>query len=234
MESLHYRHELKFLCPENSLRVMEEKIRHLCHLDSHVGMDGVYVVRSLYFDTYDDSCFREGLNGTDHRKKYRIRIYDDNPDAIYLECKYSVRDRKAKESCKVTVQQCGRLLRGAAVVGADGSQELLRRFLGERGIGLLAPKVIVEYMRTPYVYPVGNVRITFDRNIRSCPEVSRLLERDIIRRGILPEGMQLLEVKYDEVLPGAVRELLAVGRQMRRTSFSKYVLCREYGMDFNV
>jgi hypothetical protein len=32
---------------------------------------------------------------------------------------------------------------------------------------LLKPKTIVDYTREAYVYPVGNVRITFDKSIRT-------------------------------------------------------------------
>ena len=230
MEGLHYRHETKFVCTDKSLYIMEEKIRHICFPDIYAGTQGTYVVRSLYFDTYEDDCLQERLNGEGDGKKYRIRIYDGSTEMIKLECKYSTHGMKAKKTCRINEKQCEQLIHGAAVRKTEASQEVLRQFLVERSIKLLTPKVIVEYTRAPYVYEAGNVRVTFDRNIRSSTEISRFLDQVIMWRGIMPEGKQLLEVKYDKVLPGAVMDMLTGGQIMNRTSFSKYVLCRIYGM----
>ena len=109
-------------------------------------------------------------------------------------------------------------------------QDLLRRVLVEQRIQLLMPKVIVEYIRTPYVYAAGNVRITFDRNIRSSAETGRFLEPQVSGRCVMAQDCHILEVKYDEGLPGAIREFLAAGQNLSSTSFSKYYLCRKYSM----
>ena len=45
-----YRQELKFLCEERQLRVIEDRIRHICRPDAHGGNKGIYTVRSLYFE----------------------------------------------------------------------------------------------------------------------------------------------------------------------------------------
>lgn len=227
-----YRHELKFLCGEGELRLLEERIRHICPLDSHVGEDGRYTIRSLYFDTYDDRCFYENEAGVDQRKKYRIRIYNGKTNIIQLECKESLHGMKRKEACLLSLQQCRQLIERTAVTELLPEQELLRRFLTARSTQLLTPKVIVEYVRTPYVYAVGNVRITFDRYIRSSSEISRFLEPRVSGRSVMAQDSHILEVKYDEGLPGTVRELLSSGRELSTTSFSKYYLCRKYGMRF--
>lgn len=236
-----YRHELKFLCAEEDLFHMENKIRHICRPDPNGGASGLYTVSSLYFDTIDDRCLSENLAGTDNRKKYRIRTYNHQTDEIRLECKYSRRGMKAKDSCRITKAACERLMRGMSpgIFPDETSQspgrpreteespELLRRFLAERSMELLSPKIIVEYSRTAYLFPAGNVRITFDRAIRSSPRTASFPEKACAMRTLLPPGMQILEVKYDEMLPGAILELLAKGQNLRRISFSKYALCRQ-------
>lgn len=225
-----YRHELKFLCGEGELRLMEERIRHICSLDRHVGEDGRYTIRSLYFDTFDDRCFYENEAGVDRRRKYRIRIYNGNADIIHLECKESMHGLKRKESCLISLQQCRQLMDRAAVKELLPGQELLKRFLMEQRTQLLMPKVIVEYTRTPYIHAAGNVRITFDRYIRSSPETRRFLETHVSGRSIMAQNRHILEVKYDEGLPGAVRELLSAGHDLSGISFSKYYLCRKYSI----
>lgn len=227
-----YRHELKFLCGEGELRLLEERIRHICPLDSHVGEDGRYTIRSLYFDTYDDRCFYENEAGVDQRKKYRLRIYNGKTDIIQLECKETLHGMKRKEVCLLSQRQCRQLIKRSAVTELLPKQELLLRFLTVRSTQLLMPKVIVEYIRTPYIYAAGNVRITFDRYIRSSSEIDRFLEPHISGRSIMAQDSHILEVKYDEGLPGAIREFLSVGQELSRTSFSKYYLCRKYAMQF--
>lgn len=245
-----YRHELKFLCEERQLFLIENRIRHICMPDPHGGKTGSYRVKSLYFDTFDNQCYQEIQAGADSRKKYRIRIYNDDTDMINLECKYSLHDRKTKETCRISRQQCtdlmeklpGGQLNFTQTPMPDFEEDnlpktacrqaipLLQRFLLEKRMELLMPKVIVEYRRTPYVFPGGNVRITFDRSIRSSCQTDRFLDGNAVFKGILPENVHILEVKYDEGLPGAVRELVTAGQQLCRTSFSKYGLCREYGI----
>ena len=70
----------------------------------------------------------------------------------------------------------------------------------------LRPRVLVSYVREPYVYAAGNVRVTFDSNIRTS-----LFQRDFLN-GALPDiiatdapGDIILEVKYDARLPEVIR-----------------------------
>ena len=70
----------------------------------------------------------------------------------------------------------------------------------------LRPRVLVSYVREPYVYAAGNVRVTFDSNIRTS-----LFQREFLN-GTLPDiiatdapGDIILEVKYDAFLPEIIR-----------------------------
>lgn len=224
MDAGNYRQELKFICTEAALFHMENKIRHICRPDKHADASGSYLVRSLYFDTFDDRCYSENLAGTDRRKKYRIRIYNDQTDEIHLECKYSRHGLKSKEMCPLTKEQYQALMKNRRI---SPREELLQRFLAEKSMELLSPKIIVEYVRTPYLFPAGNVRITFDREIRASSRVFDFPGKIAGLQYILPQDVHILEVKYDRMLPGAILELLAAGQDLRRTSFSKYALCRQ-------
>jgi len=229
MEEERYRHELKFLSSPRELFLLENRIRHICRTDANTGGGKTYKIRSLYFDTYDNRCFHENEAGVDGRRKYRIRIYNGNGDLIKLECKETLHGMKRKDVCRLTGEQCLQLMQGRAAQAQEG-QELLERFLAERSIEMLKPRIIVEYIRAPYVHPVGNVRITFDRNIGFNEKITDFLKPEIACRRIMAWDQELLEVKYDKALPGAVRELLTAGQQLRQTSFSKYALCRKYSM----
>ena len=90
----------------------------------------------------------------------------------------------------------------------------------------MEPKAIIAYERTAFVYPSGNVRITFDRNIMASRCLGEFLDpRVSCMIPVLPTGLHVLEVKYDEFLPDVIAQLLETGH-LRQTAFSKYYLGR--------
>lgn len=226
-----YRHEYKFLIDERDRAELYFRIKGLLLPDPHAGPEGSYWIRSVYFDDYRDSCFYQNEDGVDIRAKYRIRIYNVSDQSIRLERKSKRNGMTCKESAALTRAQCETLLGGTplslSAPQAREYPEVLRQFLVLMMSRGLRAKTIVEYERIPFVYPRGNVRITFDRNISSSLETARFFERDTLRYPVLRSGQQLLEVKFDEYLPTFVRDRLEIGR-LRQTSFSKYYLGRKY------
>ena len=103
---------------------------------------------------------------------------------------------------------------------------VFRKFCLKYQSELYRPKVIVEYDREPYICRNGNVRVTFDTNIRSSNCVDDFFEKKIFARPVMPSGYHLMEVKYDEFLPGFIAQLLETSH-MNQSSYSKYRLCRE-------
>ncbi len=195
--------------------------------DPHAGKDGVYNIRSLYFDDYYDSCLRENEAGTDPREKFRIRIYNHSSERISLELKKKVRGKTQKLSCPLSEEQCRGLMEGRPpAVGAE-TPALLNKLGVQMRTKLMKPKVIVEYERVPYICPLGNVRITMDENISSSGRTDLFLEERIPLRPVLEAGQHVLEVKYDEYLPDAVYRTIQLAG-LRQTAFSKYYLCRKY------
>lgn len=226
-EPVKYRHELKYNITAAQLQLLKTRIDHLMPLDRHVGADGGYTIRSLYFDDYNDRCYWENEDGIDPREKYRIRIYNHSTERITLECKRKERGKTLKTACPLTLEQTKRLMEGKILPDISGQPPLLRKLTMEMRTRLLHPVVIVEYNRIPYVYANGNVRITLDTNIASCRSVGCFLDPRIPKRPVMPVGQHLLEVKYDEYLPDFLYRSLQLS-SLRRTAYSKYYLCRKY------
>lgn len=218
-----YRTELKFLCSENTLHSIESRISLLCFKDSHADENGRYRIRSVYFDSPGMECYIACKSGVDNRKKYRIRIYNESPDRINLECKTGFHGKKKKESALLTPTQLEEILLGK-VVSPEKQSGVLWDFRNRQVMGY-QPRLIVGYLRTAYVHPAGNVRITFDREIMAMP-VETLWEKYNAGVPVLPFGKAILEVKYDDVLPGAIRKLIKESN-LRTTSFSKYAICHD-------
>ncbi len=226
-QHIKYRHELKYICTAAQMALLQGRIHHLIPLDSHVADSGMYTIRSLYFDDYYDRCYYENENGTDPREKFRIRIYNGSKEKISLELKKKERGKTLKLFCPLTEEQCRTLMRGELLPDSRDYDPVLQKLLLLMKTTLMKPKIIVEYDRVPYVYKLGNVRITFDKNISSSNQIERFLDREIYKRPIMPAGWHVLEVKFDEFLPDYIKTVLQLD-SLRQTAFSKFYLCRRF------
>ena len=226
---MDYRNEIKYLVSETHLVLLENRIRNLIQPDRHAGADGTYQIRSLYFDDFENTYYRENEMGTDPREKFRIRIYNGDPGRISLELKKKQHCMTQKLSCLLTEEQCRELMAGRPLPADPSYPPVLQKMNLLMKTRLLKPKVIVEYDRTPFVEKLGNTRVTFDRNIRSSNAVASFLEKRVPARPIMPAGKQILEVKYDEFLPDYLYRNLQLSH-LRQTTFSKYYLCRRYSL----
>lgn len=222
-----FRHEYKYIINAKQEAILQVKAMGVMLRDPHVRADGSYLVRSVYFDDIHDVCLSENLSGSDPRSKYRIRYYNTDTSLIFLEKKIKVRSMCLKESCALTVQECETFLRGEVPAVTEDLPEDKKKLFTEVWLRGLIPKVIVTYERIPYVYSAGNVRITFDRNIASSLELDRFLYGDYAQRPVLPCGHNVLEVKWDEVIPRHIKDILQI-EGLNWVAFSKYFMCRMF------
>lgn len=204
-------------------------------MDQDIHQEGdCYEIRSLYFDDAWDRCMDENEAGVDQREKYRIRIYDPRSDVIHLEIKEKNRGFTKKRSCDLSREECLAIMEGSLPLRPDDRAPLNSLQLQMR-CARMEPKVVIAYERTAFVHPSGNVRITFDRNIMASRCREEFLEDRVSgMTPVLPAGMHVLEVKYDEFLPDVIAQQLEIGK-LRKTAFSKYYLGRlAVGGDFPV
>lgn len=221
------RHEYKYILDYWQETLLLIKAEGMLARDAHVGPDGAYCISSLYFDDCYNTCYYENESGIDQRAKYRIRIYNQNRNKIRLEKKIKSFGMTKKESCEITETQCRDFMRGEVPQLPGDADEMSIRLFAEMRIRNMMPKVIVTYERIPFVYPAGNVRITFDRKITSSYDVEAFMGQETAMRPILPNGRSVLEIKWDETLPQYIRHYLKLD-DLRWTNFSKYYLCRKY------
>lgn len=225
--SAKYRHELKYVVSQAQIAQLTGRIQGLIARDPHTGPDGRYRIRSLYFDTPDNRCLWENISGSDPREKFRIRIYNHSARRITLECKRKERGKTLKTACPLTEAQTCILMEGRPLSDSEDHPPLLRKLNLLMRMQGLAPAVIVEYDRIPYICRNGNVRITFDTDICSSDAVGAFLDENLPRRPVMPMGTHLLEVKYDEYLPDVIYHSLNIDG-LRQTAFSKYAICRKF------
>lgn len=222
----NFRHELKHEISAFDAALIRQRMKVVARPDPYA-RDGRYAIRSLYFDNLQDKALREKVNGLDKREKFRIRYYNGDLSFIRLE--------KKKKQSGLTSKESAPLTRGEVQSIAEGDY----RFMRESPCGLTAelyrkmrweglmPKTIVDYIREPFVYAPGNVRVTLDYNIRTGLSCVDFLNPDCVT---IPAGdpVIILEVKWDAFLPDIIRDALQF-TNCRIEAFSKYAACRIYG-----
>lgn len=220
-----FRHEYKYMIDARQERILQIKVQGAMRRDPHVRSDGSYLIRSAYFDDIHDTCLLENHSGYDPRSKFRIRYYNSDTSWILLEKKSKIRSMCLKDSCRITAEECEVLLRGDIPALTEDMPAEKKRLLTEMRLRCLVPKVIVTYERIPFIYSGGNVRVTFDRKITSSKELNRFLSGDYAERPVMSFGDSILEVKWDEVLPKHIKDVLRL-EGLNRIAFSKYSMCR--------
>ena len=228
-QEYQFRHELKYRISYAQYIELRNRLRTVMQSDIHTGVDGRYLIRSIYFDNYMDKALYEKRDGVPVREKFRIRYYNDDFSYLTLEKKIKDDDLCMKVDAQLSEEECRELLTGRMDWMEEHPSPLVQELYAKMRYQMLRPRVLVSYRREPYIYQAGNVRITFDSDIRTT-----LFHRDFLEERVLdidtaqtPQDM-ILEVKYDAFLPAIVRRLVQIDT-LRQTAFSKYEACRRFG-----
>lgn len=225
-----FRHELKYIITEAEKTAVIEKLRPFIQADRHA-KDGQYMIRSLYFDDMWNRAYEEKMSGVAARKKYRIRIYNYEDKMIKLECKNKQGAYIYKEAASLTREETEAIIRGEYDFLQKKEGGLYQRFYYECRTNGMRPKVIVDYDREPFVMDTGEVRITFDKEVRAGMLGFDIFDRNIPTMSCMEPGTLVMEVKFTEFLPQLVRNILPPDHS-EFSAVSKYVLCYEkrYGI----
>ena len=225
MKEYKYRHELKFKISNSAAEVLKQKLSLILGKDKNAYYeDGSYLIKSLYFDDRDSSSYYEKMDGVLYRKKYRIRMYNDVDTFIRLEKKMKHNNYTAKEQMLISKDIYSKILNGK-VDEIDNPEGLLFEFIINYKNKGLVPSVIVEYHRTAFTYPISDVRITFDSNIQSSLYNYDLFNTSYPRYIVDEPGKQVLEVKFNEILPLHIANILN-DIPACREAVSKFAICR--------
>ncbi|MBR2137967.1 MAG: polyphosphate polymerase domain-containing protein [Bacilli bacterium] len=225
MKQYKYRHELKFKISDAAAEVLKQKLSLILKKDKNAFYeDGSYLIKSLYFDDRESTSYYEKLDGVLYRKKYRIRTYNDDEKFIRLEKKMKHNNMTAKEQMLISKDIYSKILNGK-INEIDNPQGLLLEFLNEYKNKGLVPSIIVGYHRIAFTYPISDVRITFDSHIQSGLYNYDLFNKNASNYTIIEYGKQVLEVKFNEVLPLHIANILN-DIPTCREAVSKFAICR--------
>ena len=219
--SRQYRHEIKYTISKTQAYILKQRLLKIMEVDPY-GKKG-YFIRSLYFDTPTNEAYNEKLDGVLNRKKYRIRMYNFDDNLIRLEKKIKDNDMTAKEQAIISKNVLSKILSNELEI-EDCDSKLLLEFLIEIKTRGLEPSVIVDYNRLALIYPVSDVRVTFDYGIKSGRyDYDLFTSNDGYK--IIDDDMVILEVKFNEILPYPIACILGT-IPSTRNAFSKFAYCR--------
>ena len=222
---MKFRHELKQEITYADMLVLRQRLKTVMQKDSHA-TDGRYEIRSLYFDTVNDKALREKIDGVNVREKFRIRYYNGDTSLINLEKKSKINGLCLKESVRLTIEQTEAILNGDYIWMEESKESLIRELYIKMKHEGLRPKTIVDYVREPFVFAPGNVRLTIDYDIKTGLSSIDFLNPNCSLINV-KESPIILEVKWDNYLPDIVRDAIQLPF-VTSEAYSKYAACRMY------
>lgn len=220
-----FRNEWKHEITASDRICIRQRLRAVARTDPHA-KNGIYEIRSLYFDNIRDKALREKIDGVNRREKFRIRYYNGDTSLIMLEKKSKLNGLCNKVGTRLTAEEAQALVDGEYEWMKEGAPLVQELYSKMRSQGL-KPMTIVDYTREPFVFGPGNVRVTLDYNIHTGLRCTDFLNWNCVTIPV-KDAPIILEVKWDAFLPDVIREAVQLSGR-RATAFSKYAACRIYG-----
>lgn len=222
-----YRSEWKYICTDGQLELIRARLSGILTPDIHARENGTYQVHSLYFDDYKNSCAAGNESGDGMRYKFRVRYYDTSIETMHLEKKEKIYGRGNKRSCSLSADEYSSLIFGDCCdIIWNTDKKLLQEFCTLLMNRYFSPKVVIDYERTAFVEPITHIRITLDRNISAAYDYTAFSKGSYIRFPLQEKHQNILEIKFDDILPGWLRQMLE-SLNLRQTTYSKYFLGRK-------
>lgn len=228
MEKLKLRHEIKHEISISDYIALRNRLKLIAQKDSNTDERGRYRIRSLYFDNADDKALKEKILGLNNREKFRIRYYNGDIRYIKLEKKGKINGLCYKRYTPLTVGQCEQIINGDIKWMRFSGNSLLVELYAKMNFQQLRPRTLVDYIREPYIYKPGNVRVTFDSGITTGLNSKELFNQQTAAMNSHAVKKIIMEVKFDEFLPEIIRDIIQLG-QRQNSAFSKYAACRIFG-----
>ena len=222
---MEFRHEFKHEINDLDRRILRQRLQAVMHLDEHAS-GGKYCIRSIYFDNLLDKALREKIDGVNHREKFRMRYYNGSLSEIHLEKKSKENNLGNKQMCFLKIYEAQRIINGDLEWMKESGRPLVVELYSKMLSQGLQPKTIVDYVREPYIFNAGNVRVTLDYDIRTGLLSTDFLNPESLTIPVCFPGT-ILEVKWDAYLPEIIRDIVQLDGR-RSSAFSKYAVSRMY------
>ncbi len=220
-----FRHEKKYPLSQTDYLMIRSLVGSVLTRDPNANPQGDYFIRSVYYDTLDNTDYFNKINGIEHRKKLRARIYGFNSLKVKIELKKKHGQYMSKVTDLLNIEDYRAFHNNDYhTLPIDFSKEIGHTVLSNH----YHPVITVDYTREAYVHPFSNIRINFDKNIRWSKSNFDIFDPDLDTLSTVDDFYCLMEVKYNTFLPDWITGLL---NQIDTTqsSYSKYCTTRSIG-----
>ena len=218
------RQEKKLLITLPHYYRFSHELGQVLHQDVHSQGDG-YLIRSLYFDTLDDTDFQEKEDGVEVRRKLRLRNYGSNTPFAILEMKQKQGEMQKKRSLRMSKPDAQSLIKGDYSVLLRYEEPFAAECFSLMHMRCYRPKAVVSYHRKAFVAKENKIRVTFDHHITGTESGYDIFADPLPETSILDPYMVVLEVKFNGFLLSYIRDMLQVCNASE-LSVSKYCLGR--------
>lgn len=230
--------EYKYLVPLEALSRLRQVLSPFVEVDIYAQNEAKeYTVHSVYLDTFSLDYYYQKQAGVQHRKKIRVRGYnDENRDSpVFLEVKRKNNMVISKHRAPLLFKHIKDLFANGDVEqyvlngdGAPDAVEDARRFFYHVYRHSLRPTILIRYEREAFFGKFNSsLRITFDKNIRSSPYPA--LEDLFRENGTVCSlsGHFVLEVKFHDTILSIPSWLESILEEfhLERRALSKYTIC---------
>ena len=231
---MQFHHEKKYLVPINKIESIRKRLKTFAQPDFFRGQSEglpVYTVRSIYFDSFQKNSYQEKAEGVKERKKLRIRGYGeyDRDCKVFLEIKRKMEYKVIKNRSLIPYEKLEEILLLGNIEDYFPENEKKQiddgiRFLFNLKKYNQIPTNLIVFERELYFGKFNrNIRITFDKNIRSMknPLLSDLFNEAKLEP--LWKSKFILEIKYlSRTMPIWARSMVKEFK-LKNESLSKYV-----------
>lgn len=217
--------EKKYLIPEDIYDKFYKEISPYVELDKYCKEGKFYSIYNLYYDTENDELIRRSIEKPVYKEKLRLRSYriPQEDDRIFLEIKKKYRGVVNKRRTKLTLKQAYDFVNNG-IIPVEGdyiNTQVVKELDYFIKLYKPKPKVFLAYDRVAlFGREDNNLRITFDRNIRTRRDNPEIDKGDYGEQ-LLPDKRILMEIKTPTAFPLWLTEQLSK-YEIRNTSFSKY------------
>lgn len=228
------RFELKYILNEEHIDGIRDFLRPYLQLDPYGSKmaDRSYTVHSLYLDSPDLALHQSTINGDRNRFKMRVRYYESGPDRpVYFEIKRREDNAIYKERCPVKRDSASKILSGRLPSYSDMpencspvEERALQNFYRQVATLQARPVTHVRYRREAW-HGLGDsrIRVTIDRQVKSCPEISTGLSGDLREPSVDVFGNAVvLELKFTNRFPEWMEQMVRIFG-LRPGAAAKYV-----------
>jgi|TARA_B100001971_G_scaffold213463_1_gene246891 hypothetical protein len=220
------RRELKYYISYQEYVILSNLFKKFLKIDKYTkqGQDG-YFIRSLYFDTLDNKEFEEKMTGIKKRTKYRMRIYDIDDNKVKFETKRKSDDVIIKETAIIDRKDAIEIQNMNYEVMLKYNDKVLNNAYKQFKMTNYYPVVLVDYLRRAFVYDINNIRIVFDKFLKTSTLHLDIFSKTDFSTQKMKDGLVIMEIKYDKYIPKWLKRLIQIPAA-ERSAISKYCIGR--------